>query len=278
MERPEFLQEDFTDLETDWQPDGEAAVLLVRLNRPDAANAYTPELVTSLCRVLRLADADQAVRCIVLTGAGRSFCAGGDLKNMEKGDGMFAGEPDELRRRYRSGIQEIPRTFEYLETPVVAAVNGAAIGAGLDLACMCDLRIASDKARFGETFVRLGLIPGDAGTFYLQRVVGYAKAMELTLTGRVIDAGQALQAGLVNEVVAPATVQSRAIAVAAEIAANAPLAVALAKRGVMHGYHQSAREQLDMMAVYQGVAQTTADHREGVRAFLEKRPATFRGE
>ncbi len=139
-------------------------LLWVTLNRPQHSNAFSDEMITELCRLLREADFDVDVRVIILTGAGKTFCAGGDVKAMEERTGMFSGGNEELRRRYMKGIQQIPLTIEALQTPLVAMVNGAAIGAGCDLACMCDIRVGCEQSRFGETFAKLALVPGDVVT------------------------------------------------------------------------------------------------------------------
>src|SRR5437868_4100553 len=172
--------------------------LWITLNNPEQSNAITTEMVESLCRVLKHADFDPSVRVIVITGEGKNFCSGGDVKAMSEKTGMFQGESNELRMRYMHGIQQIPKTIEDLSTPVIAMVNGAAIGAGCDLAMMCDLRVGTSTTKFGETFTKIGLIPGDGGTFFLQRIVGYSKAMEMTLTGDLYEGQKAKDFGLMN--------------------------------------------------------------------------------
>lgn len=252
-------------------------VAVITLNREQARNAYSDEMVDSLCRALDRAQHDPDVRCVVLTGAGTAFSAGGDLKAMRDKTGMFEGGPVELRRRYIEGIQRVPKRILAFEKPIVAAVNGAAIGAGLDLACMCDVRIASERAKFGSTFVRVGLVPGDGGSYFLARIVGYARALELILTARVIKAEHALAIGLVSEVVPDTEVVSRATQVAEEIASNSPLAVALAKRATVSAWDMDARTSLELAASYQGMVQNTEDHLEAVEAMLDKRTPVFKG-
>jgi len=175
------------------------------------------------------------------------------------------------------GIQRVPQRLARVDKPIVAAINGAAIGAGLDLACMCDLRVASERAKLGSTFVKVGLVPGDGGAFFLARTIGFPRALELMLTGRVIDAQRALAIGLVHEVVPPDEVVSRAVAVATEIAANAPLAVQLTKRAAYRSWESELQTALELAASYQGVVQRTDDHREGVAAILERRAPSFEG-
>lgn len=252
-------------------------VALLTLDRPDASNAYSDAMVLALGEALEAAQANPQVRCLVITGAGRAFSAGGDLKLMRQHAGMFAGDPYHLRLNYQRGIQAVPRAFEACSKPMIAAINGAAIGAGLDLACMCDLRIASTRAKFGSTFVKLGLVPGDGGAFLLQRVVGFPRAAELMLTGEIIDAEKALAIGLVHELVAPEQLLERAFARAELIARNAPIAVQLTRRALLAAWRQSLPEALETASTYQGIAQNTRDHDEGVLALLEQRDPEFQG-
>jgi 2-(1,2-epoxy-1,2-dihydrophenyl)acetyl-CoA isomerase len=253
-------------------------LVTISLARPDARNAYSEGMVRSLVEALARAQADDDARCVVLTGEGSAFSAGGDLKLMRDHAGMFAGQPDELRRRYIDGIQRIPAAIQRFEKPLIAAVNGPAIGAGLDLACMCDLRIASEEAKFGSTFVKVGLVPGDGGAYFLTRAVGYARALDLMLTGRVIDAPEALQIGLVQRLAPAEELMTQALALAESIAANAPVAVRLTKRAAVRGYDADVQVSLELAATYQGVAQNTADHDEAVRAMLERRTPKFQGK
>lgn len=251
-------------------------VVIATLNRPEERNAisetaYSDEIADFCAKMTR----DRSVRAVVLTGAGKSFCAGGNIKHMSEKTGMFAGAPYELRNSYRTGIQLIPAALYELEVPVVAAVNGAAIGAGLDLACMCDVRIASEKAVFAESFVKLGIVPGDGGAWLLPRIIGMARASLLTLTGDTIDAAKALEYGLVAEVVAPDQVMPRALEVAHSIAVNPGHATRMAKRLLREGQDMKLAPLLELSAAYQALAHHTHDHSEAVAAFIEKRPAAF---
>jgi enoyl-CoA hydratase/carnithine racemase len=269
----DYLQKAYADLLVE----ADGPLLWITMNRPDYSNAFSDEMISNLCRLLRDADWDDDIRVIVLTGAGKTFCAGGDVKAMEEKTGMFAGDPEELRRRYTRGIQRIPLTIEALHTPLVAMVNGAAIGAGCDLACMCDVRVGCQHSRFGETFAKLALVPGDGGTFFLQRVVGYAKAMELSLTGRIVDADEAVSLGLLNHKVEAEALQAETEKLACSIAANSPVAVSMIKRAIRQARTAEIGGHLDLLAAFQGITQRTEDHFEGVRALKEKREPRFRG-
>jgi enoyl-CoA hydratase/carnithine racemase len=253
-------------------------VITVTLNRPDERNAisetsHSEEIAAFCADVTR----DHSVRAVVLTGAGKAFCAGGNVKHMREKAGMFAGSPYEIRNRYRTGIQLIPAALYDLEVPVVAAVNGAAIGAGLDLACMCDIRIASSEAIFAESFVKLGIVPGDGGAWLLPRIIGMARASLMTLTGDAINAETALEYGLIAETVPPEDVLARAQAVAARIAANPGHATRMTKRLLREGQDMKLAPLLELSAAYQALAHHSPDHHEAVAAFLEKRPPVFDG-
>lgn len=250
--------------------------LWLTLNRPEASNAFTTVMINELVSTLGMADADNNVRCIVITGAGKHFCAGGDVKDMKDKKGMFAGEANELRERYKRGIQQIPRCMNSLSTPVIAMINGAAIGAGLDLACMCDIRIASEHAKFGETFVKLGLIPGDGGTYFLQRIVGFSKAMELSLTAEIINSAQALKINLISKRVGAQELESAVMTTVNMIVDNAPIATQMVKRSITHAYRNDLESALDMLSAYQGIAQRSSDHFSAIDRLLNKTDAKFK--
>jgi len=246
------------------------SVATITLNRPEARNAYSDQMVDELIEALDRAHEQQSVHVILLTGAGSTFAAGGDLKAMKERSGMFSGDSVELRDQYREGIQRVPRRFETLEKPVVAAVNGPAIGAGLDLSLMCDIRVASDEAKFGSTFARVGLIPGDGGAYLLQRVVGFAKAAELMLTAKIIGAEEALEIGLVNDVVAPEEVLPEARRTAEQIASLPPKAVRLAKAALYQSVDANLDTSLHLAAALQGAAQRTDEHGKAVEQVLNQ--------
>jgi enoyl-CoA hydratase/carnithine racemase len=249
---------------------------LVMLNRPDTRNALSGEdMFAAFETLVDDLNNDLSVRTAVLTGAGSAFCSGGNVAEMRDRTGMFAGSPEEITERYREGIQRIPRALARLQVPLIAAVNGPAIGAGNDLACMCDLRIASTTARFAESFVKVGIIPGDGGCWLLPRVVGHAKAAELALTGDTLDAEEAQRIGLVSRVVGPDELLPEALALAGRIAANPPQVLRWTKQLLQQARTGTLDEALDAAGRLQGLAHHTADHAEAVAAFFEKRAPVF---
>lgn len=257
----------------------DAGVLTVRMDRPASRNALTEpgqmEEFVNLCAAVKR---DRSVKVMILTGNGSAFCAGGNVKDMGERGGIFAGSPYEVRESYRNGIQSIPLALYDLDVPVIAAVNGPAIGAGLDLACMCDIRIASDTALFAESFVRLGIVPGDGGAWLLPRIVGMPRASVMAYTGDTIDAAKALEWGLVLEVAAPADLDAQAMALAQRIAANPAHALRLTKRLLREGQHMRLDSLLELSAAFQALAHHTKDHHEAVGAFLEKRKPVYSGK
>ena len=240
--------------------DVDGAIAWITLDRPEARNAYSDEMCEQLCAAFDRAERAPEVRAVVLTGAGASFHAGGDVKAMQARAGMFRGDPAELRQRYLDGIQAVPRRIAALRRPLICAVNGAAIGAGLDLACMCDLRVAARSAKLGSTFVKVGLVPGDGGAFFLARTVGFPRALELMLRGRVLDAEEALRIGLVHEVVDDEALATRARELAEELAALPPDALQLTKRAAYESWNSEVHRALELAATYQGIAQNHPDH------------------
>lgn len=254
-------------------------VATITLNRPEKRNPISEaEMVDALVAALDRLNADAAVRAAILTGAGSAFSSGGDLRAMQHAAEARRQRPAETPRYYRRGIQLIPHAFERLDVPVIAAVNGPAIGAGLDLACLCDIRIAAESARFAESFVKLGIIPGDGGAWLLPRAVGFSKACEMAFTGDVLNAQEALACGLVSRVVPDGALLDAARDLARRIAANPPHAVRMTKRLMLEGRHVRLDTLLELAAAMQALAHTTADHREAVAAFLEKRAPKFGGE
>ena len=248
------------------------------INRPEARNPISdPDIVDALVAGVDRINRDLDVRAVVLTGAGSAFSAGGNVKDMAARRPPFDGPPAALREAYRYGIQRIPRAMYACEVPMIAAVNGPAIGAGCDLVAMCDLRIASTTAVFAESFVKLGLIPGDGGAWLLQRAIGLPRAAEMTLTGDAIDAETAAAWGLVSRVVEPDQLLPEAVALAGRVAANPPHSVRMAKKLLREAQHQSLDSVLELAAAYQGISQRTEDHEEALTGFLEKRPTSYAG-
>lgn len=246
-------------------------VLTITLNRPDVLNAVNLQLTTELSDAVRLAERTPQVRCVILTGAGKGFCSGQDLRDRAGvGEVSYA---DSLRQRYNPIVLRL-RT---MEKPVIAAVNGVAAGAGCNLALAADLRIASDRASFIEVFSRVGLIPDSGGSFILPRLVGLAKAMELAYTADKVDAAEALRIGLVNRVVPHDELETASLDLARRLAQGPTRGFGLTKRAFNYALTASLDAALEYEAHMQELAGRTADHREGVNAFLEKRPPRFEG-
>ncbi len=257
----------------------DGAVLTVTLNQPEKRNPISDNsLIDALLGALDEAERDMAVRVIILTGGGPVFSAGGDLKQMKQGNGLKADLPAQTRRNYRYGIQRLPLFFQAMEVPVIAAINGPALGAGLDLACMCDIRVAAESAKFAVSFVKLGIIPGDGGAWLLPRIVGFSKASELALTGETFDAAAALAMGLVSQVVPDGELIEAARAVADKIAANPPHAVRMTKRLLRQGQDTTLANLLEMSAAMQSLAHATRDNEEAIDAFLGRRAPSFTGD
>ncbi|WP_457256451.1 crotonase/enoyl-CoA hydratase family protein [Pedococcus sp. P5_B7] len=248
------------------------------LNRPTQRNPISePDMVAALEEAVARVNADHGVHVVVLTGAGSAFSSGGNVKHMRDRVGMFGGSPAELRQAYRHGIQRITRALYHCEVPIIAAVNGPAIGAGCDLALMCDLRLAARPAIFAESFIKLGIIPGDGGAWLLPRAVGAARAAEMAFTGDAIDAATALEWGLVSRVLEPDDLLPVAVRLAERIAANPPHALRMTKRLLREGTHQSLESLLELSAVMQALAHHTSDHREAIDALLDRRMPRFTG-
>lgn len=251
----------------------EGAVVTLTMDSPQTRNALTgdnvPEAFVDACARIR---ADAGIRAVILTSNGPAFSSGGNLKHMQE---MFDWSPDALREWYRTGVQRLALAVYELEVPTIAAVNGPAIGAGCDLTCMCDIRIASDKASFAESFVKVGLIPGDGGAWLLPRTVGMSKAAELSFTGDTLDAVQALACGLVSRVVPADELMPQARALAQRIAANPGGALRMSKRLLRAGTSLRFAEILELSASLQALAHKTPEHVEAINAFVEKRPPRF---
>ena len=257
----------------------QGSVATLTLNRPEMMNALGQEgdgaAVVAACQEI---EADPAIRVAILTGSGRAFSAGGDVKAMRDRTGAFAGSPYSVREGYRRNIHRIVKALYNLEVPLIAAVNGAAIGLGCDVACMADVRIASDRAKFGVTFLKLGLIPGDGGAWLLPRIIGASRAAELLFTGDVIDAATAAEWGLISKAVPGDTLMDEAMTLANRMAVQPPQSLRVAKTLLRHGTTASYDTIMEMSAAAQSMMHHTDDHIEGVNAILEKRSPAFEGK
>ena len=257
----------------------DGAVTRLTINRAEMMNPLgNPGDGDEFAEVCREINRDDATRCVILTGAGRAFSAGGDVKAMRDKSGTFGGSAPAISDGYRENIHVMLRALYGLRVPLIAAVNGPAIGLGCDVACLADIRIASETAKFGVTFLKLGIIPGDGGTWILPRVIGQARAAELFYTGDVITAQTALEWGLVSRVVPPEALIEEAEALALKIAAQPPHALRQAKMLMRQGQQVSYDSALELAANTQAMMHLTKDHEEGIAALLEKRAADFKGE
>jgi len=256
----------------------ENRVATLTFQRNDVRNALTgTALIEDIVQTAAWANLNREVSVLIITGDGKAFSSGGNVKEMREKAGLFGGNPAELQEQYRQGIQRIPLAMQYLEVPTIAAVNGAAIGAGFDLCNMCDIRIGCPDTLLGETFINLGIIPGDGGAWFLQRVAGYQRAFELSLTGRLIKADEALEYGILMEVVESDALLARAGELAALIASKPPRGVRMTKRLLQAAQRMELRDLLDMSASMQAISHQTDDHVEAVNAFLDKRTPEFKG-
>jgi enoyl-CoA hydratase/carnithine racemase len=255
------------------QRDG--AIVTLTMNQPETRNALTGNTaVTEFVQACMDIAQDAGVRVVIVTGEGPVFCSGGNVKDMQR---YFTQKvtPDVIREEYRNGIQRLPRALFNLDVPVIAAVNGPAIGAGLDLACMCDIRISSDKASYAESFVKVGIVPGDGGAWLLPRVVGMPKASEMAFTGETLTAQEALACGLVSRVVPHETLLEEARKLAVRVAANPGNVLRMTKRLLREGERSTLESLLETSAAYQAIAHLTPEHEEAVCAFVEKRAPNF---
>lgn len=249
-------------------------IALITLNRPETKNAFSPEMIRLWREYLEKAKKDDSVRVIVVTGKGDTFCSGGDIKDMAEGKLRSW----DMKRFLWDGVHRIVLTLEDLDKPVIAAINGAAMGAGLDMALMCDLRVVSEKAKLAESYIMMGLVPGDGGAYYLPRLVNIAKALELLLTGDVLTAEEALKLGIVNTVVPHEHLMEETMKLAKKIAGKPPLAVRMMKRAVHQAQTSTLRTHLDYISSQLSLLSETDDHVEAAKAFLEKRKPHFTGK
>ena len=256
----------------------EDGIVVVTLNDPKTRNALTDPLIDGIVAACTRINADTSVRCMILTGAGEGFSSGGNVKEMREKKGLFGGNPVDMRRAYQHGIHSIPKALYDLEVPSICAVNGAAIGAGCDTTLMCDIRIAGRRAQFAESFLRVGLVSGDGGAWFLPRVVGLSRAYEMTLTGDVIDAEKASIWGIVSKVVDDEKLMDEAMAMARKIASFPPHSIRLNKRLLRESQGVSLPVALEMASAMQALAQSTEDQGEAVAAMLDKRRPKYKGK
>lgn len=256
-------------------------VVSLTLNRPELRNSLgLPGDLEIWQQMADRINNDNDVRAVILTGAGKHFSTGGDVRNMGDrggGQGTRGASPADARKRYRTGVHRIVRAVRSIEVPVIAAVNGAAVGLGCDITCLCDMRIASERAQFAVTFLKLGLNPGDGGAWHLQKIIGMARASEMFYTADLIDAQTALQWGLVGKVVPHEQLMDEARALAARVCRQPPDVLRMTKVLLREAQHGNIETILEMSAAMQGIAHHTEDHLEAINAFFEKRPGDFKG-
>ncbi len=253
-------------------------VMVATLNRPDKKNALSDDMLGAFRDALARANDDPDVGCVVLTGAGDAFCSGGDLG--KRANEKNTGDPTPLDRRSRlqMGPHKVALAVELFEKPLIAAVNGAAVGAGMDLALMCDMRIAATSARFSEGYVRVGLLPGNGGCWFLPRLVGTAKALQLLWTGDFVSGDEAVALGIANEVFADDQLLEKVLDIATRIADGPPLQLRDIKKLVYEGQRTDLRTALNSVSAHMAVIQATADYKEAILAFREKRPGKYQGK
>jgi len=265
----------------------EGFIARIILNRPQALNAFSLPMIKKWARVLQDAQDDPNIRVVVLSANGKAFCAGGDVKAMMAGKGFMADDEKgecwgdkaiDRKRSLTEYIHKVAYTLDSMDKPVICAINGVAVGAGLDMALMCDIRIAADTAKLSGGYVKVGLVPGDGGTFWMTRLVGVAKALELLWTGDFISAQEGLQIGLVNKVVPEAELEKATLEMATKIADSPPVCVQMIKRAVYSAYRtQDLRTALDLISSNMAIVTEMDDHAEGIRPIIEKRKPIFKG-
>lgn len=251
-------------------------IATITFNRPDNLNSFSNEMIEGYVAALKECQESDNILVVVVTGAGRAFSAGGDIKAMK--EGTDRNDPRVSKSRLWDMVQRVPLTLAEMDKPVIAAVNGPATGAGMDLASMCDFRTAAESARFSESYARVGLVPGNGGCWFLPRVVGMPKALELLFTADFVDAQEALRIGLVNHVFPDDQLMEGTYKIATNIARRAPISVQLIKRATYQGIRTDLRTHLDQISSHMTIARASDDHMEAVDAFLEKRHPVFKGK
>lgn len=251
-------------------------IATITLNRPDVLNAFTEEMIQAWVAALQECRDNDDIHVVVLTGAGRAFCAGGDVRAMKESPDR--NNPNLTKSRLWDMVQNIPKTLQEMDKPIIAAVNGPATGAGMDMASMCDIRIAAESAKFAESYVRMGLVPGAGGCWFLPRLVGMPKALELLYTADFVEAAEAKEIGLVNHVYPDDELMEQTYKLATKIARRAPISVRLIKRATYQGQRIDLVTHLDQISSHMTIARSSDDHMEAVDAFLEKRHPVFKGK
>ena len=251
-------------------------ICLITLNREDTRNALSPDIINELVKILEDVDNNENISCAVLTGAGKSFSSGGNLHEINDMTEDNKMSLRDIENWYRNGIQKIPMTFNKIDVPIIAAVNGHAIGAGNDLCTMCDIRIASEDAKFSESFLRIGIIPGDGGSWFLPKIIGLSRATEMILTCEVLNAKKALDWGLVSQVVPNEDLLKTAFDLADKIVQNPPQSIRRAKRLLRLTQNTNLSTALEMAASQQTLLQMTTDHKEAIEALIQKRKPNYK--
>ena len=253
-------------------------IATLTLNRPDIRNAITHrEIIEEIKSVCKQVNEDLDIKVLIVTAVDPAYSSGGNVKDMKDRKGMFQGTPAQIMEKYRSNLQDVLLSVYNVEIPTIAAINGSAVGAGCGLALMCDIRVASRKATFGETFLNVGLVTGDGSAFTLPRTIGMAKACELIFTGATIDADTALSVGLINYVVEHEQLSAKANEIAANIASKPPQALRMTKRLIRTGQHSTLVQIMEEAAAFQSLCHFTEDHMEALSAMFEKRQPKYMG-
>lgn len=269
-----------------YEKDG--AIAKLTLNRPEALNAFSMSMIRGWAEALQDAQDDSNIRVVIVKAVGKAFCAGGDVKSMMAGDGFIADTENgecwgdkaiDRKRALTNHIHKIALILDAMDKPVICAINGSAVGAGLDMALMCDIRIAADNVQLSGGYVKAGLVPGDGGCYFMPRLVGVAKALELLWTADFISAEEALRIGMVNKVVPADELEQATLEMASKIANNPPICVQMIKRAVYSGQRtQDLRTALDLISSQMAIVTEMEDHKEGVSAIIEKRKPVFQGK
>lgn len=252
-------------------------IATITMNRPDKMNALNEQMLMELVAAIDDVARDDDVRVVVLTGAGQAFCSGADVSGGGKASGL-SGTPVVMRRNVRNSYQKVALGLQRLDKPTIAMVNGAAVGAGCDFAFACDMRVGSEKARFRNGFVKVGLIPGGGGTWLYTRLMGLGRGLEFLFTGDFLEAEEAERIGVLNRLVPAEEVEGATMELAQKIAKGPPIAIQLSKMMAYKALDMDLEEALELAAACQALALSSEDHREGVNAFMEKREAQFKGK